>query len=95
MLEFNQMIGGLIAEEFLDFRRVEMSKQDDLMSDENYDIRVMRYYCQLSATFAEFNKVLFGNYSNGIMMVEFIERGGLDCIKEIVVWMIKYIQNLE
>jgi hypothetical protein len=24
MLEFNKMIGGLIAEEFLDFRRVEM-----------------------------------------------------------------------
>ncbi len=45
MLEFNKMIGGLIAEEFLDFRRVEMSRQDELMTDENYDIRVMRYYC--------------------------------------------------
>jgi len=65
------------------------------MSDETYDIRVMRYYCQLSATFSEFNKVLFGTYSNGVMMIEFLERGGLECIKEIIIWMIKYIWNLE
>jgi hypothetical protein len=36
----------------------------------------MKYCCQFSAVFAEFNKVLFGNWAFGTMQVEFFDKGG-------------------
>jgi hypothetical protein len=60
-----------------------------------FEITAMRYYCQLSAVFSEFNKVLFGNYTSGILMIEFFEKGGLDCIFDIIRWIVKYLYMLE
>ena len=55
----------------------------------------MKYCCQFSAVFSEFNKVLFGNYSFGVLLLEFINKGGLECIKEIILWIVQYIFVLE
>jgi hypothetical protein len=43
MLEFNQMIGSLIANEFKMFKRIE--EIEESKSEEIYDVRVMRFYC--------------------------------------------------
>ena len=40
ILKFNQMIGGLIAEEFLDFKKVE-----NIMPSDSGNIKAMRYFC--------------------------------------------------
>ena len=55
----------------------------------------MKYCCQFSAIFSEFNKFLFGNFSFGAMLIEFIERGGIECVKEIIMWILKYIYEEE
>lgn len=86
ILRFNQQIGQLIAEEFLDFKKIENS-----MLNKSGSIKSMRYFCQISAVFAEFNRVLFGNFSSGVLFIEFIERGGLECIKDIVRWLVMYL----
>ena len=59
------------------------------------ETEVMKYCCQLSAVFSEFNKVLFGGFSSGVMLVQFIECGGLSSIKDIIHWLVKYIYELE
>ena len=93
-LEFNLMIGTLIADEFLDFRKVQQERSS--LSDEPpSETEVMKYCCQFSAVFSEFNKVLFGSYSFGVMLIQFINRGGLQCIKEIIFWIVKYQYHLE
>jgi hypothetical protein len=90
ILKFNQMIGGLIAEEFLDFKKVEQ-----IMPRDSGNIKAMRYFCQTSAVFSEFNRVLFGSFSSGVLFIEFIEKGGLECIKDIVRWLVKYLYEME
>lgn len=39
--------------------------------------------------------MLFGSYSFGVMLMQFIQRGGLNCVKEIIIWLIRYIYYLE
>jgi hypothetical protein len=55
----------------------------------------MRFFCQTSAVFSEFNRVLFGSFSSGVLLIEFIENKGFECIKEIVRWFVKYLYDLE
>lgn len=90
ILKFNQQIGQLIAEEFLDFKKVE-----HIMPSDAGCIKTMRYFCQTSAVFSEFNRVLFGSFSSGVLFIEFIERGGFECIKDIVRWLIRYLFEME
>ena len=65
------------------------------MPGDSGSIKTMRYFCQTSAVFAEFNRVLFGNFSSGVLFIEFIEKGGLECIKDIVRWLIRYLYEME
>jgi hypothetical protein len=69
ILEFNQMIGKLIAEEFLDFKKIETIE----LGGSSMYIKTMRFFCQTSAVFSEFNRVLFGSFSSGVLLIEFIE----------------------
>jgi hypothetical protein len=55
----------LIAEEFKDFYRVSSLQ---VVSETD----MMRICCQFSAVFSEFNKVLFGSFSMGVMLIEFL-----------------------
>ena len=84
------MIGSLITEEFLDFKKVE-----SIMPGESGNIKAMRYFCQISAVFSEFNRVLFGPFSSGVLFIEFIEKGGFECIKDIVRWLVRYLYEME
>ena len=95
VLQFNRLIGSLIADEFLDFRKIPRSIID--FDDDNLpeETEVMKYCCQFSAVFSEFNKVLFGAWSYGVLFIEFFEKGGLDCIKEMILWLVRYLYKLE
>lgn len=55
----------------------------------------MRYCCQLSGVLSEFNKVLFGLYSSGTTLIEFLQRGGLESTKKIILWLAKYLYRVE
>lgn len=55
-----------MAEEFKDFENVEKIINCD-------ETDVMRVCCQFSAVFSEFNKVLFGNFSTGALLIEFLQ----------------------
>jgi hypothetical protein len=63
--------------------------------EEAQSIRAMRFFCQMSAVFAEFNRVLFGNFTSGVLLIEFFERGGLDCVKDLVLWVVKHLFKIE
>ena len=95
ILEFNKLVGKLIAEEFLDFKKIEVTAKEKADLGSNINIKTMRYFCQTSAVFSEFNRVLFGSFSSVVLLIEFIENQGFECIKDIVRWFVKYLYELE
>lgn len=76
---FNQEMGSLIAQEF--------KEANNMPSYDTVDeVSVMKYCCQLSAVFQEFNKILLGGYSHGALLLTFIEEGGIEAVKNLIVW---------
>lgn len=87
-MAYNKVVGCLIAEEFKDFTNVVSIVDCD-------DTDVMRVCCQFSAVFSEFNKVLFGNFSTGVLLIEFLQQGGLKTVEQIILWLVEYVYRQE
>ena len=55
----------------------------------------MKYCCQFSAIFSEFNKVVLENYATGSMFLSFYNHGGFTHVKNVVLWILKFNYNLQ
>ena len=86
-LEFNKEIGSLVAEQYADFSH--------LPSERPSPLEIMKYCCQFSAIFGEFNKVLFDKTAHGSMFIGFVNRGGLTHVQNLVRWILQSQYQLE
>jgi len=81
-LEFNKDIGKLIAEQYFDFSILPSVNTDPL--------EIMKYCCQFSAIFGEFNKVLFEKVAHGTMLIAFVNNGGLTSVQNLIKWILRF-----
>lgn len=87
VLEFNKLIGSLIASQFSDFIR--------FTTENPTDEQLMRCCCWFSSMFSEFNKILFEKIAFGSMFLGFVNNGGLKHVKSLTMWLLEVIYQRE